>query len=100
MALHGSANLPGMMAPQRTPRIGGKLAFDAGFLAQSRVPLLPCKRAVYAICVSPSNGDSDGSLWGAPLPAGVTVDIQPLAPVPMWRMLVAPRDAAGVDAAR
>ncbi|KAL3916386.1 MAG: hypothetical protein SGPRY_006841 [Prymnesium sp.] len=91
LALHASANLPGFMAPSMTPRLGGKLAFDA---------VLPCKRAVFVICVSPLSSDTKLTLWGAALPPGICVDVKPDEHVPRWKAMVTPRNALEVDAMR
>ena len=99
-AVCGSANVPGLMAPSRTPRLCGMLAFDAGFLPDSRIPALACQRAVYAACVSPYQTDAPQQLWGAPLPEGFEIAVQPEHHVPMWRMLIAPRNDADLEVLR
>mmetsp|Transcript_16116 Transcript_16116/g.40565 ORF Transcript_16116/g.40565 Transcript_16116/m.40565 type:complete len:712 (-) Transcript_16116:305-2440(-) len=99
-ALRGSGNLPCLVAPWMAPRVGGRLAFDAGLHSFSRIPVLPCKRAVCCMCVSPLRPDSPGKFWGAQLPGAFAVDIQPEEHTPLWKMIATPGGSVEVDAMR
>lgn len=77
-AIVGSASIPGVVSLAsllQLPRVGGRRALDGGITPTARVPMLPCRCAVYAIAcgnVAPSEIE----------PIGLTVDVEPSTPVP------------------
>ena len=90
-ACAGSSNIPlisfGLSSILRDgfPRVGGKLAVDAGFTASGAVPMLPCRVACYAI----SCGEGDADLLRR---LRLAVDIQPAAFQPLATMFLTPSD--------
>ena len=94
-ACAGSSNIPlisfGLSSILRDgfPRVGGKLAVDAGFTASGAVPMLPCRVACYAI----SCGEGDADLLRR---LRLAVDIQPAAFQPLATMFLTPSDEEAI----
>ena len=86
-AILASGHLP-LFSSLGFPTIRGAWAIDGGFTTAGRCPLLPCRRAVYAISCG----------CASELPAGVQVDIEPSPPAPLFEMLRTPAHDEAVQA--